>query len=528
MTICRKCGKEIPDDQELCEDCQKMDANSGESYLDELMKSMGVFEEDVQEEPAADMEEEPDIPELTEEEEDIPELTEEELDIPEPIEEEQPAADNLPTDDDEDINELLNLLSKDYDEEDFDTDFDESQPEMNEEIQEEPLPEAEMSLFNDDEGAIFADDDNGASVDDVYQEALSAVEDLEEDDYEVVTEDDTPEENSSSDNAQDVLDMLALDAFGVDESEIPDSDEREENTEYSEKIETEESPKKIKKEKNSAKKKSPEESFWKRIFGNIITEQTAAEEAKERELEKVSAKEKAVLKEERKKRAAVEKEEKAQRAKEIKDRKAAQKAEQAAAKKAAQEEKKRKKAELEANEVVGKINPVGATIVMVFFGIICLIVLVGTNSFSYRSAVNEAEEKFEERDYQSAYEALAGVKVSESSEELEEKVRICMQLQKELNSYTNYYKLKMYLEALDSLMKGIRSYDANKEQADLYGIMSQYNELEGKLAEALYTEFGVSETQARAINEIESQEEYTAKLEEIIRNWHAEIQQEEE
>lgn len=261
MTICRKCGKEIPDDQELCEDCQKMDANSGESYLDELMQSMGVFEEDVQEEPAADTEEEPDIPELTEEEEDIPELTEEELDIPEPIEEEQPAADNLPTDDDEDINELLNLLSKDYDEEDFDTDFDESQPEMNEEIQEEPLPEAEMSLFNDDEGAIFADDDNGASVDDVYQEALSAVEDLEEDDYEVVTEDDTPEENSSSDNAQDVLDMLAMDAFGVDESEIPDSDEREENTEYSEKIETEESPKKIKKEKNSAKKKSPEESF---------------------------------------------------------------------------------------------------------------------------------------------------------------------------------------------------------------------------------------------------------------------------
>ncbi|MBO5486740.1 MAG: hypothetical protein J5988_07410, partial [Eubacterium sp.] len=163
----------------------------------------------------------------------------------------------------------------------------------------------------------------------------------------------------------------------------------------------------------------------------------------------------------------------------------------------------------------------------VFFGIICLIVLVGTNSFSYRSAVNEAEEKFEERDYQSAYEALAGVKVSESSEELEEKVRICMQLQKELNSYTNYYKLKMYLEALDSLMKGIRSYDTNKEQADLYGIMSQYNELEGKLAEALYTEFGVSETQARAINEIESQEEYTAKLEEIIQNWQAEIQQEE-
>ena len=77
------------------------------------------------------------------------------------------------------------------------------------------------------------------------------------------------------------------------------------------------------------------------------------------------------------------------------------------------------------------------------------------------------------------------------------------------------------------MVKGIRSYDENKEKADLYGIMSQYNELEGRLAEALYTDFGVSETQARAINEIQEQEEYTAKLEEIIRNWQAAAGQEE-
>ena len=265
---------------------------------------------------------------------------------------------------------------------------------------------------------------------------------------------------------------------------------------------------------------------WK-IFGNIITEQTAAEEAKERELEKVNAKQRAALKEKKKQQAAVEREEKSQKAKEEKAQKTAQKAKQAAEKKAAKEEKRRKKAELEAAEVVGKVNPVGAAIVIVFFGIICLIVIFGTQSFSYRSAVNRAEANFEKRDYQAAFESLAGVEVSEASEELKDKVRICMQLQKELNSYTNYYKMKMYLESLDSLMKGIRSYDENKEKADLYGIMSQYNELEGKLAEALYTEFGVSETQARELNEIEKQEEYTAKLEEIIQNWRAKAGQEE-
>ncbi len=488
MTICRKCGKEIPDGQELCEECRTLDASSGESYLDELMQTMGLAEEMIQEKPAASKK------------------------VSEPVAEE-PVISAEEASDGDDINELLNLLEKDYTE-DVDSDYEET--EMEETTEEpEPMEEAELSLFSEDEGAIFADD-AGTSVDDIYQEALAAVEDYEED-YET-EEFDSAESNSGEASADgdsvDDFDMLAMNAFGIDESEISDMD-GDHPVEVNDDLPSEDLSK--------AKK----ESFWKKIFGNIITEQTAAEEAKERELEKVNAKQRAALKEKKKQQAAVEREEKSQKAKEEKAQKTAQKAKQAAEKKAAKEEKRRKKAELEAAEVVGKVNPVGAAIVIVFFGIICLIVIFGTQSFSYRSAVNRAEANFEKRDYQAAYESLAGVEVSEASEELKDKVRICMQLQKELNSYTNYYKMKMYLESLDSLMKGIRSYDENKEKADLYGIMSQYNELEGKLAEALYTEFGVSETQARELNEIEKQEEYTAKLEEIIQNWRAKAGQEE-
>ena len=80
--------------------------------------------------------------------------------------------------------------------------------------------------------------------------------------------------------------------------------------------------------------------------------------------------------------------------------------------------------------------------------------------------------------------------------------------------------MKMYLESLDALAKGIRSYDENKDKADTYEIMTQYNELEAKLAEALYNEFGVTETQIREIiNNSRNQEEYTAKLQSIIDSW---------
>ena len=230
---------------------------------------------------------------------------------------------------------------------------------------------------------------------------------------------------------------------------------------------------------------------WKRIFGNVVTEQTAAEEEQEREQEKAAEEAKAAEKEEKKKQAEQTKEEKATEKAAEKERKAAEKAEKATAKAAEKEEKKRLKLEREANEVVGKINPVGAAIVMVFFGLICISVILGTQMLSYSSALKNAESTFASGDYRSAYESIAGVDVSESSQEMADKVRICMQMQKELDSYTNYYKMKMYLEALDSLMKGIRNYDVNRQKADDYGIINEYNALESKVADALNSDWMV-------------------------------------
>ena len=119
-----------------------------------------------------------------------------------------------------------------------------------------------------------------------------------------------------------------------------------------------------------------------------------------------------------------------------------------------------------------------------------------------------------------AYKSIRGVKVSEEDAETKDKVYICMQLQKQLNSYENYYDMGMYLESLDSLVKGIRSYDQNKDKADKYEILGQFNALEGKIAGNLYTEFGVSETEAREMNEIEDRHEYTMELEKIIEAWN--------
>lgn len=479
MTLCRKCGKEIPDGEELCEDCKNKESQMDEAYLEELMQNMSDEEKEPENagEPAPVMDEQV---------------------------EEKPAEEA--SDGEADVNDLLALLSQDY--EDYDESDSAVQPE--EEVQTaEPMDEspAETSLFReDDEKSVFADDANALSVDDVYDDALSAVDYSEADEapeFPEIEEEFVPQmdEDAGDDFGDLALDPLVLDdseAAGVSGKPLVVSDDTEADVQD------------IKQKKDG---------FFKRIFGNIITEQSAEEEAKEREKEQADAEEKKAAKEEKKQQTAEEKAAKAEQAKEEKEKKAAAKAEQAAAKAAEKEEKKRLRAEQEANEVVGRINPVGAAIVMVFFGLLCVAVVFGSQALSYTTSVKSAESSFEQRDYKNAYDSLAGVSVSDSSKELKQKVRMCMQLQREYDAYQNYYKMKMYLESLDSLIGGIRLYDANKAKAEQYDMLSQYNELESKLANQLYNEFGVSESQARNIIASETQKEYTDRLQAILLQW---------
>lgn len=482
MTLCRKCGKEIPDGEELCEDCKNKESQMDEAYLEELMQNMSDEEKEPENagEPAPVMDEQV---------------------------EEKPAEEV--SDGEADVNDLLALLSQDY--EDYDESDSAVQPE--EEVQTaEPMDEspAETSLFReDDEKSVFADDANALSVDDVYDDALSAVDYSEADEapeFPEIEEEFVPQmdEDAGDDFGDLALDPLVLDdseAAGVSGEPLVVSDDTEADVQD------------IKQEKEK------KDGFFKRIFGNIITEQSAEEEAKEREKEQADAEEKKAAKEEKKQQTAEEKAAKAEQAKEEKEKKAAAKAEQAAAKVAEKEEKKRLRAEQEANEVVGRINPVGAAIVMVFFGLLCVAVVFGSQALSYTTSVKSAESSFEQRDYKNAYDSLAGVSVSDSSKELKQKVRMCMQLQREYDAYQNYYKMKMYLESLDSLIGGIRLYDANKAKAEQYDMLSQYNELESKLANQLYNEFGVSESQARNIIASETQKEYTDRLQAILLQW---------
>ena len=443
----------------------------------------------------------------------LPDLGIDGLDLGEgsPVAEEGTSDEPAGEPDDDDINALLAMLDNDIDDEPLE------QPEEEEEIPEEE-EEGPVDIQIDPDQLFSIDETDEIFADEISDEPEPEPEEEEvTDDFDVDLNPEPDEDEMQSDD-----EPFALLDDGEEDGGMTEEPDEGQESEEDEPVATLEVAKPVKRKKVKRKKakKKEEASFFKRIFGNIVTEQTAEIEAKEREMEGMSKEEKTKLKAEQKKLQAAEKEEKAQVAAQEKEKKNADKAAAAAEKAAKKEEKKKQKAELAATEVVGKVNPIGTTIVLLLFAFICVSVLLGSNTFSYRSALLNTKKSFDEGEVEDAYKSIRGVKVSEEDMETKEKVYICMQLQKQLNSYEHYYDMGMYLESLDSLMKGIRSYDANKDKADKYEILGQINALEGKIAGNLYTEFGVSETEAREMNAIEDRHQYTLELEKIIEQWN--------
>lgn len=436
------------------------DASEEEAgFADEMeAKEEGVTEEkteeknEVEEEPKA---EEPEMQESSEPEV-LPEVSEEIRDV------EVPEAEEIP-----DLSDMMDIPLA------------EESASMEEEV---PAADTEPDIPIMEEEPIS---EESMAVDDIFQDALSAV---------AYSGNENPEEDIFS--LDEMSDLLETPEDMVGSVPVADPVNG-----------------------TDSKKGKKKPGFFSKVFGNIVTEQTAEEEEKERQDELEKKQKKAAEKAEKKKQAEISKEEKAQLSQEEKERKKQLKAEKAAEKAEQKAEKKRLKAEREAEaakEVVGKINPAGATIVIVFFITICVFTVFGSGLLNRNLSLNNAENYFANGEYIKAYNAISGVDLKEDDQTLYRRVRICSQMQKEIKSCQNYTAMGMQVEALDALIKGIGCYDVNKAEAEQLEIMGQLNGLESQLAASLYNDFGLSETQARELLSIPDQAVYTERIQEIV------------
>ena len=192
------------------------------------------------------------------------------------------------------------------------------------------------------------------------------------------------------------------------------------------------------------------QSIFKKVFGNVVTDEIAEAEKKQEEEEAAKKEEAEKVKEEKAAEKAKQKEEKEKLKAEKAEAKAAakaKKAEEKAAKKAEKQAQKEAEREAAANEVVGKLNKVGVSIVAVFGVIILAGIIIGTNSFGSGLDKKKATNYFEMHRYSQAYESAVGTNMKEKNPEQYKKIVTVMKVQHALDSYQNYENVKKYLNA---------------------------------------------------------------------------------
>ncbi len=300
----------------------------------------------------------------------------------------------------------------------------------------------------------------------------------------------TDENKSSFDDLG--IDLDSLGVSGEDLDKLLESDNSEEGTNDQE---------------NAGKKKKEkvkdDRSWYAKLFTNVpidpdkIKHEPTPEELEAKKQEKLEAKK---AKKEAKKAAAAEKKEAALKAKEEKANLTKQQKEERRAKKL--EEAKLILEEMEDT----RINRAGAAVVFLFFGVIAIIVIVGSNVFTYASSVKSAEKSFNNAVnnantayYDDAYESIYGLDLNSGDSELGEKIMVSMFIKKEINSYTNYLKLGFDSLAIDSLFKGLYRCQQYADRASALGFLNDIDLLRKEILGILMNEYGVSEAEAYSI-----------------------------
>lgn len=313
---------------------------------------------------------------------------------------------------------------------------------------------------------------------------------------------------SESDKAS-ATDINALDDIGAPEV-LSDKE-----------IASNKSSKKGKTGKKGGDKKGLFSVIFQKLFANVpLTEEEIAaiptpeqEEAAKKEKEAEAAKKK----EDKKAAAEADKKKKAEEAKKKAADNKAKKAAKDAAKKAAKKEAELKRLRAEALEQPeGKINKAGATIILLFFVVAAAVVIIGTNIFSYDISIADATHKFGNHKYTEAYEGIRGLEIKEKDMLIHDKIYTVMFVNKQLNSYNNFFAMGDYSSALDSLIKGLSRYDKYIALARQLGIHTDLDYVRKQIMAELQSVYGVDEREALELMDMTDRQDYSERIYAIV------------
>lgn len=185
--------------------------------------------------------------------------------------------------------------------------------------------------------------------------------------------------------------------------------------------------------------------------------------------------------------------------------------------KARKKAKKMEEAKLVLEEIQRtRINRAGASIIFIFFIMIAVLVIVGSNLCAYSIGIRNAERQFKKQAYTEAYNEIYGLDVKDEDIVLYDRIMTVMYVQKQLNSYYNYYGMNDQPKALDSLLKGLSRYEKYIELAIELDVDSDLDYVRNKILAEIDAVFGMTEQEAMEIIQIDSRAEYSKRVYEAV------------
>lgn len=159
-----------------------------------------------------------------------------------------------------------------------------------------------------------------------------------------------------------------------------------------------------------------------------------------------------------------------------------------------------------------RISKKSIAVVILFALTVFAIVFFGGNLFSQTLQKNNAKKAFDKQDYLTCYESLYGMKLSEKEKEMYAHAEAVLRIERRISVYEGYLKEGRDLEALDSLMRAVAGYESLYTAARECGATAEVSARYEEILNILKDKYGVSETDARAIVNCQSNVDYTRYL----------------
>ena len=183
----------------------------------------------------------------------------------------------------------------------------------------------------------------------------------------------------------------------------------------------------------------------------------------------------------------------------------------------AEEPKKKKKKEKKKKEKLPDLPtkklPRKKVVAIALFCItIGIVITILAFFIPYSQDIEKAKKFYTTGEYQKTYEYMRGHKLTSEDQILYDRTTTLLRIKRPYDSYQNYMKMGLRIEALNALVQGVQMIDRYAEDAASLGIIDKYSKLSRMIYDELYNTFGVTVDRARGWIELEGTPEYTRAL----------------